>query len=101
MAQSRLRKTRRSNANSDLLIPIKPYIGDRSHATWYEPLTDQASIDNAVHWVLGNEDVFLNTAGDIGILPLVLDAAQRFQARTPEPVMQEMVAEWEMAPLFV
>ena len=82
-------------------ITRRPYVAERSHATWYEPLTDQASIDKAVHWVLGNEDVFLNTAGDINILPLVLDAAQRYQRRTPEAEMQAMVAEWEMAPLFV
>ena len=54
-------------------ITRRPYPGDgHSHATWYEPLTDQASIDKAVHWVLGNEDVFLNTAGDITLLPMVL-----------------------------
>ncbi len=83
-------------------ITRRPYVSDkRSHATWYEPLTDQASIDKAVHWVLGNEDVFLNTVGDIHILPKVLGAAARFEERTPEPVMQAMVAEWEMAPLFV
>ena len=83
-------------------ITRRPYVGEsRSYATWYEPLTDQASIDKAVHWVLGNEDVFLNTVGDIGVLPLVLDAAQRFESRTPDEVMQAMVAEWEMAPLFV
>ena len=82
-------------------ITRRPYVGERSHRTWYEPLADQASIDKAVHWVLGNEDVFLNTAGDITILPLVLDAAQRFVARTPEHEMQAMVAEWEMVPLFV
>jgi aryl-alcohol dehydrogenase-like predicted oxidoreductase len=97
----RLCKARNTAVQTIKGITRRPYLGDRSHATWYEPLTDQASIDKAVHWVLGNEDVFLNTAGDIGILPLVLDAAQRFEARTPEPVMQEMVAEWEMAPLFV
>lgn len=83
-------------------ITRRPYAGERrSHATWYEPLTDPASIDKAVHWVLGNDDVFLNTVGDIDVLPLVLDAAARFEARTPEPVMQQMAAEWEMAPLFV
>ncbi len=83
-------------------ITRRPYLGDqRSHNTWYEPLTDQASIDLAVHWVLGNEDVFLNTAGDITILPLVLDAAQRFIARPPDAAMQAMVAQREMAPLFV
>ena len=83
-------------------VTRRPYIGEgRSHATWYEPLTDQASIDKAVHWVLGDEDVFLNTVGDIHVLPLVLDAAERYQERTPDAVMQAMVAEWEMAPLFV
>ncbi len=83
-------------------ITRRPYAGDqRSHATWYEPLTDPESIDKAVHWVLGNDDVFLNTVGDINVLPLVLDAAARFEARTPETAMQQMAAEWEMAPLFV
>ena len=83
-------------------ITRRPYVTDqRNHATWYEPLTDQPSIDKAVHWVLGNEDVFLNTVGDIHILPKVLDAAARFEERTPEAVMEAMVAEWEMAPLFV
>ena len=83
-------------------ITRRPYVSDhRSHATWYEPLTDQASIDKAAHWVLGNEDVFLNTVGDIHILPMVLDAAARYQERTPEAVMAAMAADWEMAPLFV
>ncbi|MCY4147605.1 MAG: aldo/keto reductase [Chloroflexi bacterium] len=83
-------------------ITRRPYLSDkRSHATWYEPLTDQPSIDKAVHWTLGNEQVFLNTAGDIGILPKVLHAAARFAGRTPEADMQALVAEWEMTPLFV
>ena len=83
-------------------VTRRPYLGEqRSHATWYEPLTDQASIDKAVHWILGDDDVFLNTVGDIHVLPLVLDAAERYQQRTPDAVMQAMVAEWEMAPLFV
>ena len=83
-------------------ISRRPYASDRhSHHTWYEPLGDQDSIDKAVHWVLGNEDVFLNTAGDLSLLPLVIDAAQRYQERTPEPVMQAMAAAWDMEPLFV
>lgn len=83
-------------------ITRRPYVTDHhSHATWYEPLTDQASIDKAVHWALGDEDVFLNTVGDIHILPKVLDAAARFEERTSDDVMRAMVAEWEMAPLFV
>src|SRR5262245_54147891 len=50
--------------------------GDRPHttSTWYEPLLDQDAIDRAVDWVLGRPEVFLNTVGDISIVPKVLDA---------------------------
>lgn len=83
-------------------ITRRPYPKEeRTHSTWYEPLTDQPSIDKAVHWVLGNDDVFLNTAGDITLLPMVLDAAQRFTDRPSDTTMQAMVNEWHMEPLFV
>ena len=72
-----------------------------THNTWYEPLTEQADIDLAVHWVLGNPDVFLNTTGDVHILPKVLDAAARFQARPAEAEMEALLARREMAPIFV
>jgi aryl-alcohol dehydrogenase-like predicted oxidoreductase len=78
----------------------RPYPGERTHATWYEPLTDQASIDRAVHWVLGQEGVFLNTAGDIGMLPKVLDAASRFETRPSHEDMRADVHKWDMVPLF-
>ena len=69
--------------------------------TWYEPLEEQADIDRAVHWVLGRPGIFLNTAGDIHVLPKVLDAASRFQAAPSEGEMKELVAKLEMTPLFV
>jgi aryl-alcohol dehydrogenase-like predicted oxidoreductase len=77
--------------------------GERPHTTttWYEPLLDQKSIDRAVDWVLGRPDVFLNTVGDISILPMVLEAADRFQERPPDSAMQELVAQQQMEPLFV
>jgi aryl-alcohol dehydrogenase-like predicted oxidoreductase len=77
--------------------------GDRPHtrATWYEPLEDQADIDTAVHWVLSRPGMFLNTLGDIHVLPKVLDAASRFEAAPSEQVMQEQVAQLAMLPLFV
>jgi len=81
-------------------ITRRPYHGERSHATWYEPLTTQASIDQAVHWVLGQDGVFLNTPGDISLLPKVLDAASRFETRPSEAEMQSMVSELTMEPLF-
>jgi aryl-alcohol dehydrogenase-like predicted oxidoreductase len=52
--------------------------GPHTHATWYAPLERQEDIDWAVNWVLRRPGVFLNTAGDITLLPKVLDAAARF-----------------------
>ena len=76
---------------------------DRPHTrtTWYEPLEDQTALDHAVHWVLGNPIVFLNTAGDTHILPKVLDAAERFTERPSDQEMDEILAEQSMEPLFV
>lgn len=78
----------------------RPYHGSATHATWYEPLTTQESIDKAVHWVLGQEGVFLNTLGDISILPRVLDAASRFETRPSEAEMQSLAEALTMEPLF-
>jgi aryl-alcohol dehydrogenase-like predicted oxidoreductase len=70
-------------------------------ATWYEPLTEQADIDLAVHWVLGRPGVFLLTTGDVDVLPKLLDAAERFQRRPSDEQMARLVADRDMAPLFV
>lgn len=76
--------------------------GDREQttATWYEPLTDQGAIDTAVAWVLGRPGLFLNTVGDIHILPKVLDAAERAGARPDEAAMRELEHCWGQEPLF-
>jgi aryl-alcohol dehydrogenase-like predicted oxidoreductase len=70
--------------------------------TWYAPLTEPAAIEQAVHWVLGDpRNVFLNTPGDITLLPRVLEAAQRVTARPSEPAMQALVQAQQLKPLFV
>ncbi len=74
---------------------------ERTAATWYEPLRDQEAIDTTAHWVLGRDGVFLNTVGDIHILPMVLDAAERFRARPSDDEMTALVRQWELEPLFV
>lgn len=84
-------------------ITLGPW-GEKEHttSTWYEPLHDQGDIDTAVHWVLGQPGVFLNTAGDVGLLPRVLEAAERFSGRRPSDAeMQALVERQSMAPLFV
>ena len=76
--------------------------GDRARirTTWYEPLEAQADIDLAVHWILGKPGIFLNTAGDIHVLPKILDAATRFENRPEEAEMQALLQRQEMQPLF-
>jgi len=86
-------------------IAYKPWMG-RQHTrdTWYEPLEDQQDIDLAVHWVLKQPGIFLNTVGDIHLLPKVLDAANRFQEGSTGPTdeqMQALVPRSGMEPLFV
>jgi predicted aldo/keto reductase-like oxidoreductase len=68
---------------------------------WYEPLTEQADIDLAVWWVLGNDGVFLNTCGDPVILPKILDAANRYKEQPSDKEMQRLVKEKNMTNLFV
>jgi aryl-alcohol dehydrogenase-like predicted oxidoreductase len=73
---------------------------ERTHTTWYQPLEAQEDIDRAVHWALDLPDVFLNTAGDLGLLPRVLDAASRFTHRPPDEEMGTMLASTRMTSLF-
>ena len=72
-----------------------------SAATWYEPLVEQTEIDLAVHWVLGEPGVFLNSPGDLEILPRVINAAERFAFRPDEIEMTRLAVEQRLSSLFV
>lgn len=76
--------------------------GDKApdRATWYEPFEEQADIDRVVHWALNRPGLFLNTVGDIHLLPRVLDAASRFEPAA-QAEREATVADLEGAPLFV
>ncbi len=78
--------------------PWGPRPQDR--ATWYQPLEDPHAIGLAVHWVLGREGVFLNTAGDVDLLPRVLEEVSRFERRPSDAEMERLVRDEEMSPLF-
>lgn len=75
-------------------------ITPQNRNTWYQPLEEQEDIDKAVHWVLGLSDVFLNTVGDVELLPKVLDAASRFSKRPATDEMDEIVNRNKMSSLF-
>jgi aryl-alcohol dehydrogenase-like predicted oxidoreductase len=80
---------------------LAPWDGrEQTAATWYEPLREQADIDLAVHWVLGRTGVFLNTVGDVTLLPKVLDAASRYESRPSNETMDELAMQRNLIPLF-
>jgi aryl-alcohol dehydrogenase-like predicted oxidoreductase len=82
-------------------ISLAPWDGRTSTAsTWYEPLREQADIDLAVHWVLGRPGIFLNTAGDVTLLPKVLDAARRFDSQPPDDALDDLASRRKLVPLF-
>ncbi len=85
-------------------IAYRPWLGrPHTQSTWYEPLTEQQDIDLAVHWALKRPGIFLNTVGDLTLLPKVLDAASRFQvdAAPTDEQMRALLERLGAEPLFV
>jgi aryl-alcohol dehydrogenase-like predicted oxidoreductase len=83
-------------------LAYRPWMGrERTTTTWYQPLEDQSEIDVALHWALGDPGIFVISTGDVNLLPRVLDAAERFEARPGDADVQRMVERLQMEPLFV
>jgi len=83
-------------------IALRPWSGrPHTRTTWYEPLENQDDIDLAVWWALGRSEIFLNSVGDVNLLPAVLDAASRFQQVPEDADMRAAVERSRPDPLFV
>jgi len=74
--------------------------GDDRYAVWYDPLVEEEAVRHAVHWVLGDPRVFLNTVGDIHLLPKVLHAADQPEPRPESQVMENDLQRFSITPLF-
>jgi aryl-alcohol dehydrogenase-like predicted oxidoreductase len=83
-------------------IALRPWAGrPHTRATWYEPLEKQGDIDLAVWWALSRPGVFLDSVGDVGLLPMVLDAASRFPGAPDDATMIALAERTAAEPLFV
>jgi aryl-alcohol dehydrogenase-like predicted oxidoreductase len=83
-------------------IAYRPWSGrERSAGTWYQPLEEPDDIATAVHWALARPGIFVITAGDLRLMPLVLEAAERFERAPSEGAMSALVEGRRMEPLFV
>jgi aryl-alcohol dehydrogenase-like predicted oxidoreductase len=86
-------------------IALQPWMGQpHNYSTWYQPLQNQADIDMAVGWVLSRPGIFLNTVGDLDLLPKVLEAASRFEqgaSAGSQTSLQDYLSRLSFVPLFV
>ena len=73
----------------------------KTHNTYfYEPLETQDAIDKSVHWALALPDSFLITAGDMRLLPKMLDAANRYEKRPSDKEMNALTGAFDIQPIF-
>ncbi|HEY1642960.1 MAG TPA: aldo/keto reductase [Streptosporangiaceae bacterium] len=83
-------------------IAVRHWSGrPQTRSTWYEPLEEQDDIDLAVWWALSRPGVFLNSVGDVGLLPKVLSAASRLAGAPDDATMSALAERTSAAPLFV
>lgn len=73
----------------------------RANTTWYEPFTDAAMIQQAVNFTLSQAGVTgICTVGDTRVLPLVLEACERFTPLTPAEQESLITSAGQYEPLF-
>jgi len=74
--------------------------GEQNRTTWYKPLEDQAHVDTMVQWALSRPGIFLNSVGDVDVLPKVLDAASRWNEESTQSDYEEAISQIQVEPLF-
>ena len=72
------------------------------YSTWYEPLDEQRHVDAAVAFALArSEATGLCTAGDVRLLPLMIEAERRWRSLSEEEVRAELSSVEDYEPPFV
>jgi aryl-alcohol dehydrogenase-like predicted oxidoreductase len=79
--------------------PEERRAGERRSA-WYEPLTDPDAIGRAVRYVLGRQQLFLDSSSAIEQLPHALAAAESIGPAPTDAELATDVSAHGMAPLF-
>ena len=88
-------QTIKSIARGPWSAGVKP-----NYTTWYQPLEDYDSIRKSVHWVLSHKDIFLNSIGDVEILPSFLRAADTLGECPSDEEMHSMSEKFGLASIF-
>ncbi len=71
-----------------------------THTTWYRPFDDRDHIQLAVNFVLSQAVSGICTAGDTKVLPLVLEACEKFRPLTDQEQLDLIAKAPDYEPLF-
>ncbi|MBI9100410.1 MAG: aldo/keto reductase [Spirochaetaceae bacterium] len=74
--------------------------GEKQGGTWYKPITDYEDMKKSINWVLGHENLFLNTAGDVTLLPQILEIASKPIGKPENREMEEMIERLHISKIF-
>jgi aryl-alcohol dehydrogenase-like predicted oxidoreductase len=72
----------------------------RANTTWYQPFIDPEAIQTAVNFALSQDVSGVCTAGDVNLLPLVLQACDRFMSLSREEQDALIQSGRQYEPLF-
>ena len=72
----------------------------QTYNTWYEPFDDAAHIQSSINFALTQDVTGICTAGDLRVLPKVLDACGRFTPMSAAEQVALIASASEYEPLF-
>ncbi len=72
----------------------------QNHTTWYQPFDDAEHIQQAINFALSQDISGICTAGDTTILPLILDACERFSPMNKAEQEKLIASAEKFEPLF-
>lgn len=73
---------------------------NQTRTTWYQPLEKENDIREAVHWLLSEPGIFLNSAGDVNLLPAILRAADKPGPKPSDATMAALAERTGLASIF-
>jgi len=72
----------------------------RPYSTWYEPFASQSDIDKCLWFALSQGVTTVASAGDVRLVPKIIDAAERYRELTMEEQKELIESAANLKPLF-
>jgi len=72
----------------------------KNYSPWYQPMEDKFSIEKSVHWLLSHKDFFLNSVGDVSLLPIVLESAKNMAVKPSDKEMDDISKKLGLESIF-